>query len=161
MPADNGGPRIAHTVSPLMVTLGVTESHSRPHGSDDQPYSEAQFKTLKYGPDYPERFADETMALTWARGFFAWYNHAHHHTALGLMTPAAVHSGRAAPLWDTRHQVLQAAYRIHPERFVKGRPLPPALPTAAWINPPKEQPAGALTQVTAPAPTGVDTDDLH
>jgi putative transposase len=134
--ADRGSPMIAHPVAELFARLGVTKSHSRPHVSDDNPYSEAQFKTLKYQPTFPERFGSLEDARAWARSFFHWYNHEHHHTALGLMTPAAVHLGQAAELYEQRRQVLQAAYQAHPERFVQGRPLPPTLPTAVWINPP-------------------------
>lgn len=138
--ADNGGPMIAKTVAQLMVDLEVAESHSRPHVSDDNPYSEAQFKTLKYAPGYPDRFADYAAALNWARGFFPWYNAEHHHSALGLLTPAAVHSGGAAQLLAARQQVLTKAYLAHPERFVQGPPVPAALPAAVWINPPKSLP---------------------
>lgn len=134
--ADRGSPMIAHPVAELFASLGVTKSHSRPHVSDDNPYSEAQFKTLKYQPTFPDRFGSLEDARAWARPFFQWYNHEHHHTALGLMTPAAVHLGQAAELYERRRQVLQTAYEAHPERFVQGRPLPPALPTAVWINPP-------------------------
>jgi putative transposase len=159
--ADNGGPMIAKTVAQLMVDLEVTESHSRPHVSDDNPYSEAQFKTLKYAPSYPDRFADYAMAQSWARHFFAWYNTEHHHSALGLLTPAAVHSGAAAQLLGARQHVLTEAYLAHPERFVQGPPVPTALPAAVWINPPKEPKGGAVPQASSPAPAGVDMDDLH
>ena len=148
---------IAKPVAQLMVDLGVAESHSRPHVSDDNPYSEAQFKTLKYRPDYPDRFGSPMDARQWAQGFFPWYNNDHHHSGLGLMTPAAVHYGRASQIYTERQRVLQLAYAEHPERFVKGLPAPPALPMAVWINPPK--PGAALEG--APGPTGVDTDDLH
>jgi putative transposase len=159
--ADNGGPMTAKTIAQLLVDLDVVESHSRPYVSDDNPYSEAQFKTLKYCPSYPERFADEPAALSWIRQFFTWYNHEHHHSALGLMTPAAVHSGSAAHLWEARHHVLQGAYQTHPERFVKGPPVPPALPKAVWLNPPKEIVQADGVPPVAPAQPGVDTDDLH
>jgi putative transposase len=155
--ADRGSPMIAKPVAQLMVDLGVAESHSRPHVSDDNPYSEAQFKTLKYRPDYPDRFGSPMDARQWAQGFFPWYNNDHHHSGLGLMTPAAVHYGRASQIYTERQRVLQLAYAEHPERFVKGLPAPPALPMAVWINPPK--PGAALEG--APGPTGVDTDDLH
>jgi putative transposase len=157
--ADNGAPMRAKNVTQLMANLGVQESHSRPHVSDDNPFSEAQFKTMKYRPDYPERFAEYDLALTWARGFFPWYNDEHHHSALGLLTPAAVHYGQAAQLVQARQHILQAAYRTHPERFVNGQPEPPALPTAVWINPPKKQQTG-VTEAT-PAQTQRDPEDLH
>jgi putative transposase len=159
--ADNGGPMIAKTVAQLMADLEVTESHSRPHVSDDNPYSEAQFKTMKYGPGYPDRFADYATALAWARHFFPWYNDEHHHSALGLLTPASVHSGAAAQLLVARQHVLTAAYLAHPERFVRGQPVPAALPAAVWINPPKKPQAEVESQIPTPALTSVDTDDLH
>ena len=155
--ADRGGPMTAKPMALLMADLGVTESHSRPYQSNDNPYSEAQFKTMKYRPEYPERFGGLLDTRQWAHGFFPWYNDEHHHTGLGLMTPAAVHYGRASQIHLERQRVLQLAYAAHPERFVKGVPLPPALPTEVWINPP---PAGAAPKA-APGLTGVDTDDLH
>ena len=111
-------------------------SRSRPHTSDDNPFSEAQFKTLKYRPDYPDRFDSLAQAHQWATGFFAWYNHQHRHSNLGLMTPATVHWGLDDQLTLQRQQVLRAAYAAHPERFVKGMPIPPRVPDAVWINPP-------------------------
>ena len=135
--ADNGGPMIAKPVTLLMTDLGVSPSHSRPHVSNDNPFSEAQFKTMKYQPDYPDRFGSTVDARTWAQTFFQWYNHEHHHSGIGFMTPAAVHYGAASRLFAERQQTLNAAYAAHPERFVKGQPVPPALPLAVWINPPK------------------------
>jgi len=143
--ADNGGPMIAKPVALLMSDLGVTPSHSRPHVSNDNPFSEAQFKTLKYQPNFPERFGSLLEARTWAQTFFAWYNTEHHHSGIGFMTPAAVHSGTAAGLFAQRQQTLTSAYTAHPERFVNGRPVPPALPSAVWITPPK--PANAPAAV--------------
>jgi putative transposase len=135
--ADNGAPMKAKTVAQLMADLGVTESHSRPHVSDDNPYSEAQFKTLKYRPDYPNRFADLPDAQSWARRFFTWYNNDHHHTGLGLLTPAVVHFGHAPEVLAARQLTLDLAFAAHPDRFVRGAPKPQALPDAVWINPPK------------------------
>ena len=135
--ADNGSAMIAKSVAQLLIDLDVVKSHSRPHVSDDNPYSEAQFKTLKYRPDYPERFGCLIDARAWAQAFFTWYNQEHHHTNLGLLTPAIVHSGQAACVREKRQQVLQIAYAAHPERFVKGAPIPALLPVAVWINPPK------------------------
>ncbi len=134
--ADRGSSMTSRPVAHLLADLGVTKSHSRPYVSNDNPFSEAQFKTLKYHPTFPERFGSLQDARAWARPFFHWYNQAHHHSGLGLMTPAAVHLGLADQLYAARQQVLQAAYQAHPERFVRGQPTPPALPTAAWINPP-------------------------
>jgi putative transposase len=135
--ADNGSAMIAKSVAQLLIDLDVVKSHSRPHVSDDNPYSEAQFKTLKYRPDYPERFGCLLDARAWAQAFFAWYNQAHHHTNLGLLTPAVVHSGQAEMILQKRQQVLAAVYAAHPERFVKHAPVPAQLPVAVWINPPK------------------------
>ncbi len=143
--ADNGSAMIAKSVAQLLIDLDVVKSHSRPHVSDDNPYSEAQFKTLKYRPDYPDRFGCLIDARAWAQAFFAWYNQAHHHTNLGLLTPAVVHSGQAERVRQKRQQVLQLAYAAHPERFVKGTPKPASLPEAVWINLPK-----AALSMTAP-----------
>jgi putative transposase len=151
--ADNGGPMIAKPVALLMNDLGVLPSHSRPHVPNDNPFSEAQFKTMKYQPDYPERFGSLVDARTWAQAFFPWYNEEHHHSGIGFMTPAAMHSGEAARLFTERQRTLSAAYAAHPERFVKGRPIPPALPTAVWINPPKLV-AGAAAVAAAGEPVG-------
>lgn len=134
--ADRGSSMTSKLVAQLLADLGVTKSHSRPYVSNDNPFSEAQFKTLKYRPTFPDRCGSLEDARAWARPFFHWYNHQHHHTSLGLMTPAAVHLGQAAQLSADRHQVLLAAYQRHPERFGRGQPTPPALQTAVWINPP-------------------------
>jgi putative transposase len=135
--ADRGSSMISKPVALLMADLGVTKTHSRPHVSNDNPFSESQFKTLKYRPDYPERFGCQPDARAWATDFFQWYNHEHHHSALGLLTPADVHFGRAQTILDQRQLVLQAAYLKNPERFVKGRSIPAQVPSAVWINPPK------------------------
>ena len=123
----------------LLADLGVTQTHSRPYTSTDNPYSEAQFKTMKYRPGFPERFGSIEVAKSFCRPFFDWYNHTHRHSGIGLMTPAAVHDGRAAVLHIERARVLAAAFAANPARFVRGAPLPPALPTAAWINQPNTQ----------------------
>ena len=143
--ADNGSAMMAKSVAQLLIDLDVVKSHSRPHVSDDNPYSEAQFKTLKYRPDYPNRFGCLVDARAWAQAFFTWYNQAHHHTNLGLLTPAIVHSGQTECVRQKRQHVLQIAYAAHPERFVKGAPVPAQLPMAVWINPPKPAP-----RLTAP-----------
>ena len=135
--ADRGSSMRSKTVALLLVDLGVTKSHSRPYTSTDNPYSESQFKTMKYRPDYPARFGCIQDARSWARSFFRWYNHEHHHTALGLMTPAVVHYGQAEAVIEQRCQVLQAAYAAHPERFVQGEPKLPSLPEEVWINKPQ------------------------
>ncbi len=135
--ADRGPSMKSKNVAFLLADLGITKTHSRPHVSDDNPYSEAQFKTLKYRPDFPERFGCIEDARGFNGDFFRWYNDEHHHTGLGLLTPADVHFGRAEERHAGRAQVLDAAHRAHPERFVLGNPVPPPLPTAAWINKPK------------------------
>jgi putative transposase len=134
--ADRGSAMTAKSVADLLVDLGVTRTHSRPHVSDDNPYSEAQFKTMKYGPTFPERFGSAPDARAFGQVFFPWYNLEHRHDALGLLTPAAVHYGQAPAILAQRRVVLTAAYAAHPERFVRKPPEPLAPPTAVWINPP-------------------------
>jgi transposase InsO family protein len=136
--ADNGSPMTGKPLSQLLVDLGITQSHSRPHTSDDNPFSEAQFKTMKYRPDYPDRFASIDHARTWARSFFAWYNHEHYHSGLNLMTPARVHYGQAGAVQAQRQSVMSAAFEVRPERFRAGLPLVKGAPTAVYINPPKQ-----------------------
>jgi putative transposase len=148
--ADRGAPMIAKTLAQLLDDLGVDQSHARPHTSDDNPFSEAQFKTMKYRPDYPDRFGSLPHAHSWARPFFHWYNHEHRHTGLALMTPAMVHYGLADQVTQQRQQVLRAAYARHPERFVKGVPIPPQLPDAVWINPPVPDSQPAFTPMATP-----------
>ena len=141
--ADRGSPMIAKSMAQLLSDLSVVKSHSRPHTSNDNPFSEAQFKTMKYRPNYPQRFGSIEDARTWARAFVSWYNHEHRHTGIALMTPATVHYGRAAQVNEKRQRVLQTAYEQHPERFVNGAPIPPSLPGAVWINPPTTADDGA------------------
>jgi putative transposase len=137
--ADRGGPMKAKTMAQLLIDLGITQSHSRPHVPDDNAYSEAQFKTLKYHSDFPGHFGSFQAALSWARGFFGWYNHQFYHSSLGLLTPASVHYDQAPQILDQRQQVLQAAYEAHPERFVQGQPQVATLPTEVWINRPQSK----------------------
>jgi len=144
--ADRGSSMKSKPVAMLLADLGVTKTHSRPHVSNDNPYSEAQFKTLKYRPDYPERFGSPEDARAFHVDFFAWYNDEHHHTGLGLLTPADVHFGRAEQRRAERVRVLEAAHGAHPERFVHGTPVPPPLPTAAWINKPKSVDGSVITR---------------
>jgi putative transposase len=136
--ADRGSPMRAKPVAFLLADLGITKTHSRPYTSSDNPYSEANFKTLKYRPEFPTRFDDIEHARTHCRTFFDWYNHAHRHSGIGLMTPAAIHHGTAPQLHQLRARVLDAAYHQHPERFDRQPPTPPELPTAAWINKPAD-----------------------
>jgi putative transposase len=133
--ADRGTSMRSRPVAMLLADLGVTKSHSRPHVSDDNPYSESQFKTLKYQPDFPVRFDSIEHARTFCQAFFAWYNHEHRHSSIGYMTPAAMHSGQAHQLYAARQVVLGEAFRQHhPARFTQRHPVPPALPTAVGIN---------------------------
>ena len=141
--ADRGPAQRSKPVAFLLADLGVTKTHSRPYTSTDNPYSEAQFKTLKYRPCFPQRFGSLIEARAFCRDFFRWYNDEHRHSGIGLMTPAAVHRGRAAELHDKRASVLAQAYARTPERFVRRPPRPPALPTAAWINKPTTEEAAS------------------
>ena len=134
--ADRGAPQRAKPVAFLLADLGITRTHSRPYTSTDNPYSESNFKTLKYRPEFPARFNTIEHARGHCRAFVDWYNHAHRHSGIGLMTPSAVHHGHAKRLHAARGLVLDAAYERHPERFVRRPPVPPELPTAAWINKP-------------------------
>ena len=134
--ADRGSSMTSKPVAFLLADLGVTQSHSRPHVSNDNPFSEAQFKTLKYRPDFPAAFDSIEQARVFCQRFFTWYNDEHHHSGLGLHTPADVHYGTAQGVPDKRCAILDAAYAAHPERFVRKPPEPPKLPTASWINPP-------------------------
>jgi putative transposase len=134
--ADRGSSMRSKPVAFLLADLGVTKTHSRPYTSADNPYSEAQFKTLKYRPGFPDRFSSILTSRSWGRDFFPWYNLEHRHSGIGLLTPATVHYGRAAEVHEQRAHVLAAAFAANPERFVRGLPQPPELPTAAWINPP-------------------------
>ena len=136
--ADRGSSMTSKPVAFLLADLGVTQSHCRPHVSDDNPYSEAQFKTLKYRPDFPDRFASIEAARLLCQNFFAWYNDEHRHTGLGLHTPADVHYGTAEQPATSAPACSTAAYAAHPERFVRKPPEPPNLPTASWINPPDD-----------------------
>jgi len=134
--ADRGSAMISKSVAQLLADLGVTKTHSRPYVSSDNPYSESQFKTMKYRPGFPERFGSIQDSRAWARPFYHWYNHDHHHSGLGLLTPVTVHYGRAQVVLEQRQKVLRVAYAAHPERFVRGEPKPLSLPTEVWINKP-------------------------
>jgi len=156
--ADRGSPMISKPVAFLLADLAVTKSHSRPHVSDDNPFSEAQFKTLKYRPDFPERFGSADHSKQHCRDFFPWYNNEHRHSSLGFHTPYDVHYGHAEQKREQRIAVLDAAFRAHPERFPHGPPKPPALPSAVWINKPRhlgaaagETPASQLVVLAAPS----------
>lgn len=135
--ADRGSSMMSKPVAFLLADLGVTKTHSRPHTSNDNPFSEAQFKTLKYRPEFPDRFGSVEDARAFCQTFFPWYNTEHHHSGIGLLTPQTLHYGQAPAVTAARQDVLSTAYAAHPERFVNKAPQPPAVPTAVWINPPK------------------------
>ena len=137
--ADRGSSMTSKPVAFLLADLGITQSHSRPHVSNDNPFSESQFKTLKYRPDFPGRFNSIEAARVHCQAFFGWYNDEHRHGGLALHTPADVHYGTAMIIDEKRAGVLDAAYATHPERFVRKPPAPPKLPTIAAINPPQQK----------------------
>jgi putative transposase len=137
--ADRGSSMTSKTVTQLLADLGVLQSHSRPHISNDNPYSEAQFKTLKYFPTFPKRFNTIADARSFCNNFFDHYNHRHRHSGIALHTPANVHHGNAHTITAQRQTVLDAAYTAQPDRF-RQPPQAPQLPAAAWINQPQEQP---------------------
>ncbi|HEY5276163.1 MAG TPA: DDE-type integrase/transposase/recombinase, partial [Coriobacteriia bacterium] len=134
--ADRGTSMRSKPVALLLADLGVERTHSRPHVSNDNPFSESQFRTLKYRPTFPDRFGSIEDARAFCADFFTWYNTAHRHSGIGLLTPADVHAGRATEITAARVVTLDAAYAAHPERFVRRPPTPPEVPTAVWINPP-------------------------
>jgi putative transposase len=134
--ADRGTSMTSKPVAFLLADLGVTKTHSRPHVSNDNPYSESQFRTLKYRPEFPDRFGCLQDSRAFCQGFFRWYNQEHRHSGLGLLTPAMVHYGQAATVLRQRQAVLDVAYQLHPERFVRSAPTPPQLPSEVWINKP-------------------------
>ena len=154
--ADRGAPMRSKLVALLFSDLGITASHARPRVSNDNPFSEAQFRTVKYRPEFPGRFGALEHARGVSRDLFAWYNDAHHHSGLSYLTPADVHYGRAATVLAARHRTRLAAYAAHPERFVQGPPRPETLPTAVWINRPPTHPSQA-----APSTTTVTPNDLQ
>jgi len=134
--ADRGSAMQSKGVAQLLADLGITKTHSRPHVSNDNPYSEAQFKTLKYHGAFPGRFGSPEDARFFLRPFFDWYNNEHKHAGIGWLTPAVVHAGRAKEVLEGRSRTLREAYERHPERFVKGLPRPAELPSEVWINKP-------------------------
>lgn len=137
--ADRGTSMTSKPVAQLLVDLGINRSHSRPHVSNDNPYSEAAFKTLKYAPVFPDRFGSLADARAFGEEFFGYYNHEHRHSGIGLHTAASVHHGTANEVRAQRQHTLDAAYTAHPERFGYRRPAAPKLPTAAWINQPSQE----------------------
>ena len=133
-----GSPMIAHNVAQMLSNLGVTKSHSRPKTSNDNPYSESQYKTLKYRHGFPDRFGCIEDARAWCAGFFDWYNLAHRHSGIAMHAPFDMYFGLADQLREMRADTLDAVYQQHPERFVRRPPEPPRLPEAAWINKPTD-----------------------
>lgn len=138
--SDRGPSMTSKPVALLLSDLGVTRSVSRPHVSDDNPYSEAQFKTLKYRPDFPDRFGSLEHGRSYCRPFFHWYNTEHRHSGIGMMTPEVVHFGRAPVVLAQRQKVLDRAFALHPERFVRNPPRHQEVPHEVWINSPKKTP---------------------
>jgi putative transposase len=167
--ADRGPSMKSKPVALLLSDLGVTKTHSRPYVSNDNPFSEAQFKTMKYRPEFPDRFGSIQDARSFGHVFFPWYNTEHRHSGLGMLTPHEVHSGMAEQRVEVRAQVLAAAYAAHPERFVAGLPRPPALPTEVWINKPKaplaeppcDSEAEVVTNFAPRAPYSPAADSTH
>ena len=145
--ADRGTSMRSKPVATLLLDLEVTKTHSRPHVSDDNPYSEAQFKTLKYRPDFPERFGSIEDSRAHCQRFFPWYNSKHRHSGIALMSPETVHYGRAAALTQQRAATLKAAFIAHPQRFKGTLPTPLKLPDAVWINPPKPIQTPAISPI--------------
>jgi putative transposase len=143
--SDRGSPMKSQPVGYLYAELGITRTFSRPQVSNDNPYSESQFKTLKYRPEFPDRFGSVQHARSFGRRFFSWYNTEHRHSGIAMLTPEDVHRGRAARVLEHRREVLERAYAAHPERFVRKPPEPPPLPDQVWINRPEE----AAIEVTA------------
>ncbi len=144
--SDRGAPMTSKCTAQLLADLGVTRSLSRPQVSDDNPFSEAQFKTLKYHPGFPGRFPDMEAAKAFCRSFFHWYNNEHRHGGISMLTPDDVHHDRAQAVLTQRQRILEAAWAAHPERFVRGIPKPSPLPEAVWINPPATSKTGDVAQ---------------
>lgn len=134
--ADRGSRMTSTGVDPLRVDMGVAKTHARPYVCNDNPYSEAQFKTLKYRPDFPALFGSIEDAMAFCRPFFDWYNSAHYHSGIALLTPHSVHTGQATQIVPQRNQVLPTAFEPHPLRFKGKMPTAKPVPEAAWINPP-------------------------
>ncbi len=147
--ADRGTSMRSKPVAALLIDLDVAKTHSRPHVSDDNPYSEAQFKTLKYRPDFPDRFGSIEDARAFCQAFFTWYNTVHRHSGIGFMTPETVHYGRATELTRERSITLEAAFLANPNRFKHVAPRPPEVPVAAWINPPKKKESDPAKKIDA------------
>ena len=150
--ADRGSSMKSKPVALLLADLGITKSHSRPHVSDDNPYSESQFKTLKYRPGFPNRFGSIQDGRAFCQDFFPWYNCEHRHSGIALLTPEMVHYGKSEDVISQRQNVLASAFDTHPERFVRGLPTPSPLPEAAWINKPKVESERIMLAEMIPIP---------
>jgi len=163
--SDRGGPMISKPLVGLMAKLDIARTHSRPHVSNDNPFSEAHFKTLKYRPEFPDRFGSFQHAHDVCATLFPWYNNEHHHSRLAWLTPADVHLGRAADILGRRARTLAAAHAAHPERFPHGPPSVLSLPPAVWINPPQAAPGATLApgdaQRSISGAASVATGDAH
>jgi putative transposase len=155
--ADRGPAMRSKPVAWLLADLGVTKTHSRPYVSDDNPYSEAHFKTLKYRPDFPARFGAIEDARGFGGDFFDWYNYDHHHSGLAMLTPADVHFGRVDQRVAARQTVLDAAFAAHPERFPRGRPISPRPDREVWINKPRPTAIPTTDGLSSVLPSGIDT----
>lgn len=150
--ADRGSSMKSKPVALMLADLGVTKSHSRPYVSNDNPFSEASFKTLKYRPDFPDRFGSIEDARAHCRAFFAWYNGEHRHSGIAMLTPESVHYGEAERIIQQRSAALDAAFEAHPQRFKGRRPIPGSPPKEVWINPPE---AGKSTSMAGDEGTGI------
>jgi len=160
--ADRGAPMKAKPLVQFLSEMDVLRSHSRPHVSDDNPFSESQFRTMKYHPTFPDKFGGLDDGLTFCRCFFPWYNNEHHHSGIAYLTPSDVHYGRAKDVLRRRSAALDVAFAAHPERFVRRPPQPALLPAAVWINPPKPAPlpeAGRGPAPIAGSPAGGPPDE--
>jgi transposase InsO family protein len=157
--SDRGATMLAKPLGLMLSDLGILKSHSRPYCSNDNPFVESHFRTLKYRPQFPDRFGSIVDARVFCRGFFDWYHHQHRHSGLGWMTPAGVHRGQAPDIQQRRQGVLDAAYEKNPQRFVRNAPQAPELPSKVWINPPhKQEEPGQLAQPIAPVLQSLGTD---
>jgi putative transposase len=150
---DRGTPMIAHCYLDLLSELAITASHSRPRVSNDNPMSEAQFKTLKYQPDYPRRFDHYDHAMRWCNDYVEWYNHMHHHSSLEGFTPEQVFTGRYVDIARVRQEALNEAFAMHPERFSRGRPLVKLPPREVAINPMPDDAEPSVTEQGVNFPT--------
>ena len=142
--ADRGSSMRSKPVAFLLADLSITKTHSRPYTSNDNPYSESQFRTMKYRPEFPDRFGCIQDARAFCQRFFAWYNDHHRHSGIGMLTPAVVHFGQAPGIREKRQSVLDAAYLAHPDRFVRRPPIPLPLPKEVWINKPQNSDENTL-----------------